>query len=138
MIFLIVSESRGYSSLIGLLLAFCIIIVGAYYLTYYVAKFQKKVQQQRNLQIIEAISVGQGKNIQLVRMGNKYSVIGISRGNIQLLLILDKEDIVLHDDIERQSTIPFKQILAKYKLDKDGEHDKKNEKSEDDNKRESL
>lgn len=133
MIFLLVSEPRSFSSIIGLLLVFCVIIVGAYYLTYYVAKFQKNVQQQRNLQVIEAITVGQGKNIQLVRMGNKYCVIGVTRGNIQLLLTLDKDDVILQNDIERPSTIPFKQILAKYKLDKDGENGNKNEKSEDDN-----
>lgn len=127
MFVLLVSESRSVSSIIGLLLVFCIIIVGAYVVTYYIARFQKGVQHQRNLQIIEAISIGQSKNLQLVRMGSKYAVIGTSRNSIQVLMTLDREDLLLQDDIEKQSTIPFKQILAKYKLDKNRENGNDND-----------
>jgi len=119
--FLLVAQSRSFGSVIGLLVVFCVVIAGSYFLTYYVAKFQKGVQQQKNLQVIEAISVGQAKNLQLVRMGNKYAVIGITRGNIQLLMTLEKEDVLLSSDKDQSSVIPFKQILSKYKLDKDKE-----------------
>lgn len=130
MFFYLVSESRSVSSIIGLFLVFCIIIVGAYVVTFYAARFQKGVQQQRNLQVIEAVSIGQSKNLQLIRMGTKYAVIGTSRNSVQVLMTLDKEELILHDDIENQSTIPFKQILAKYKLDKNRENGREHEEFE--------
>lgn len=110
--------SRSQLQVIFLFILFAIIVFAAYYVTYYVAKFQQKSKMNNNLQIIEAISVGPGKSIQIVRTGNEYVVIGVTKGNIQLLHTLGPDDLKVDSENDKQSVIPFKQILSKYKIAK--------------------
>jgi len=116
--FIVDYSDRSGLQVILLFVLFAIIIAAAYYVTYYVAKFQQKSKDYNNLQIIEAISVGPGKTIQIVRVGNKYVVIGVTKGNIQYLQTLGPDDINDHSSKNSQSIIPFKQILNKYKIGK--------------------
>jgi flagellar protein FliO/FliZ len=116
--FIVNYSDRSELEVIFLFVLFAIIIAAAYYVTYYVAKFQKASKNNNNLQIVEAISVGPGKSIQIVRVGNKYIVIGVTKGNIQLLQTLGLDDICENSNKNSQSIIPFKQILNKYKMGK--------------------
>jgi len=116
--FIVGYSDRSELQVIFLFVLFAIIIAAAYYVTYYVAKLQQKSKINNNLQIIEAISIGQGKSIQIVRVGNEYVVIGVTKGNIQLLQTLGSDDINDYSDKNGQSVIPFKEILNKYKLGK--------------------
>lgn len=130
--FIVGYGDRSELQVIFLFILFAIIIAAAYYVTYYVAKLQQKSKDHNNLQIIEAISVGPGKSIQIVRVGNKYVVIGVTKGNIQFLQTLGPDDISVNADKENQSIIPFKQILNKYKIGKpedsgDDHHESKDE-----------
>ena len=130
--FIVGYADRSELQVIFLFILFAIIIAAAYYVTYYVAKLQQKSKDNNNLQIIEAISVGPGKSIQIVRVGNKYVVIGVTKGNIQFLQTLGPDDISVNADKENQSIIPFKQILNKYKIGKpedsgDDHHESKDE-----------
>lgn len=116
--FIVNYGGRSDLQVIFLFVLFAIIIAAAYYVTYYVAKLQQKSKDHNNLQIIEAISVGPGKSIQIVRVGNEYVVIGVTKGNIQLLQTLGPDDISEHSNKNSQGVIPFKQILNKYKMGK--------------------
>lgn len=116
--FIIEYSGNSEARVFFLFILFAIIIVAAYYVTYYVAKLQQKTKHNNNLQIIEAISVGPGKSIQIVRVGNQYVVIGVTKGNIQLLQTLGSDDIEVNNLMNNQSVIPFKDILNKYKKEK--------------------
>ena len=116
--FIVGYSDKSELQVIFLFVLFAIIIAAAYYVTYYVAKLQQKTKVNNNLQIIEAISVGQGKSIQIVRVGNKYVVIGVTKGTIQLLQTLGPDDISYDIGKNKQSVISFKEILNKYKMGK--------------------
>jgi flagellar protein FliO/FliZ len=64
-----------------------------------------------NFTIIEAISVGPNKTLQLIRVGSSYMVIGVSKDNITFIQHIDKSELVLD---EGESVIPFNQILNKF------------------------
>ena len=116
--FIVNYGNRSELQVIFLFVLFAIIIAAAYFVTFYVAKLQRKSKDNNNLQIIEAISIGPGKSIQIVRVGNQYVVIGVTKGNIQLLQTLGSDDIEVNNLMNNQSVIPFKDILNKYKKEK--------------------
>ncbi len=97
-----------------LLVLFAIVITAAYYVTHFIAKFQKGKFQGKNLEIIEAISVGTQKSVQLVRVGKEYIVIGVSKNEINMLKTLGEDDIVIKDEVDYQGVIPFRKILGRY------------------------
>ncbi len=99
---------------IFMLVIFAVIIVAAYFVTNLVARVQKGSFTNKNLEIIEAISVGQQKTVQLVRVGKEYIIIGVSKNEINILQTLGKDDITINNDKDGQSVIPFKQILSRY------------------------
>ncbi|MBN2222409.1 MAG: flagellar biosynthetic protein FliO [Vallitaleaceae bacterium] len=99
--------------LVFLLFLFLAIILLAYYVSYMVAKFQKKTKKGSNLEIIEAISIGQQKNILLLRVGKKHILLGVTKTQIVHLLELEEDDVnYRHVDFE-QNFVPFARILHK-------------------------
>ncbi|MCL2617145.1 MAG: flagellar biosynthetic protein FliO [Defluviitaleaceae bacterium] len=48
-----------------------------------------------NLQIVESIAVGQQAYLQLVRVGSKYIVIGVSRGNVSFVCEVEESEVTL-------------------------------------------
>lgn len=97
-----------------LLVLFAVVIGAAYYVTHFIARVQKGRFLGRNLEVIEAISVGPQKSVQLVRVGKEYMVIGVSKNEINMLKTLGEDDIVIKDEVDYQSGIPFKKVLGKY------------------------
>jgi len=97
-----------------LFVIFVVIVIVAYVVTYYIARLQRGSRRNSNLEIIEAISVGQQKSLQLVRIGKEYAVIGVTKQHVELIHLIKKEDIKLEDINGEQTVIPFKQILKHY------------------------
>jgi len=115
-----------------LLIVFVVIITAAYLVTHFVARLQKGSLGNKNLEVIEGISVGQGKSLQLVRVGKKYIIIGVSKNEVNMLQTLDEDDIIIQNGNDGQRVLSFKQILNHYKKGVKGEngddhHDTKDE-----------
>lgn len=120
MISLATSSGRELQA-VFLLVLFVAVIAAAYYVTNVIARVQKGKFRGRNLEIIEAISVGPQKSVQLVRVGKQYMVIGVSKNEINMLQTLGEDDIVINDEVDYQSVIPFKNILGKYVKKEEGD-----------------
>ncbi len=106
----------GYSGtdsvlkLIGLIALCVLILIASYYTTKFVGKSQMKRQNGSNFQVVDACRLTQNKMLQLVRAGNKYLVIGLSKDKITLITELSEEDIVL--PTKQREDVKFKDILA--------------------------
>lgn len=94
----------------GILILFFIILYMAYLASRYAARRQGGGSPDRNMQIIEAISVGPQKTLQLVRVGKTYMVVGVSRDKISYLCDVSEAALNLPDG---EGPLPFSNILDK-------------------------
>ena len=96
-------------------------------LAYYVIKLMggARARQFRrssgNLQLIDSISVGLGTSIQIVKAGEKFLVISVTKERVTLLTEVEKLDIAEEPDAFDPAQLPFGKILQKFMKPKDGE-----------------
>ena len=102
---------EAYLQFFGVLVLFFGVLLMAYYVSRYAANLQMRKGSRGNISIIEAISIGPNKTLQLIRIGGSYMVIGVSKDNITFISHVAKEDLVMD---EGQSVIPFNRILKKF------------------------
>lgn len=113
--FYLFSSGRSFWEVIIMFVLFAIIVCGAYYVTYFIAKAQQGTRRNNNMKIVEAISVGQNKSLQLVRLGGKYVVIGVSKTQITAITTLEEEELILPENIDGKNNLPFKSVLDKFR-----------------------
>lgn len=99
-----------YLQPIGMLLVFFIILFAAYYASRSIGKIQTGKGKEGNLTIVEVMSVGPQKTIQIVRTGNKYMVIGVTKDHITFIRELTAEDLSLS---EEEGSKVFSKVLDK-------------------------
>jgi flagellar protein FliO/FliZ len=132
---LLVLGERDSLEMLFLLILFLVIIIAAYYVTYVIARVQKGTKTNKNLEIIEVISLGQSKYLELIRIGTQYVVVSVTKQHIETILTLTEEELLILDDHQKQKILPFQQILEKYRLGKEkDEKDCGDEKNETNNK----
>lgn len=103
-------ELMDYLKPIGVLLLFLVILYAAYFTTKYTAKLQSGRTMGKNITIVEAISVGPQKTLQIVRVGETYMVVGVSRDRITYLREIDPSELEIKP---QEETLSFGKILDK-------------------------
>ena len=88
---LLSSSIKNFIELIGVAFVFVFVLVITYVCTRWIAGYQKQQMKNGNLRIIETISVGNNKNICLVKVGTEYLVVGVGKDEVHSLAVL-KED----------------------------------------------
>jgi len=73
-----------------------------------------------NLQLVESILVGSQNMVQLVRAGDKYLVIGVSKERVTLLAELDEEKIKEMEPLPPVGE-SFNKVLARFLPPKEGD-----------------
>lgn len=118
---LLVSNSfmNSVIDLITVLVIFLFVLALTYYVTRWIAGYQKTKTAQGNLAVVEAIRVSNNQYIQIVRAGtDKYLVVGVSKDQITLLTTLTEEELrALPDqgDRPRNTAAGFSDILEEFK-----------------------
>ncbi|MCR5468432.1 MAG: flagellar biosynthetic protein FliO [Lachnospiraceae bacterium] len=112
-----VSRADSFLQLLGLLLIFILVLAATYYVTKWIAGFEKSQSFNHNLHVVETLKITTNKYIQIVKAGNKYLVIAVGKDEITMLAELDK------DEVEEEFAVSptpfngesFKQIFDKIK-----------------------
>lgn len=113
--------------LIWYLIAFLLVIGLAYYITRFIGQSTLRYTRSTNLQVIDYIILGRDKGLYIVKVGDKFFLIGVSNNNITYLTEINKEDMKvptndkdfvtnLNISIER-----LKRLKNRYLSKKDGE-----------------
>ena len=84
-----------------------------YFTTRFVGNYQKARSVNRNFEVIETYRITNGKYLQIVKIGEKYIVIGIGKDNITSICELSADDIKPVTESPSQSIETFKNILDK-------------------------
>ncbi|WP_058485167.1 flagellar biosynthetic protein FliO [Defluviitalea phaphyphila] len=107
-----------------LIIIFILILILTYYVTKWIGKFQYKKYQGNNIKIIESITIAPQKTLQLIKVGNKIHLIGLSKDNITYLTEIDEDIIknpILENHVNNVSDNKFEFYLKSWvqKLKKD-------------------
>lgn len=103
---------KSLAELLALIVLFLIVLVVCYYTTKFVAGRQIKQKKKGNFETIETYAIAQNKYLQLVRMGDKYVVIAVSKDSVRYVTELAEEEICRFERAEGISTKSFRDILA--------------------------
>ena len=106
----------SFVQLLSVLVIFVVVLLATYLVTRWVANFQKSKNINSNLEVIETYRLTNNKYLQIVRAGNVYLVIAVSKDTITMLTTLEKEQLDLLKGNENNLTsINFQDVLEKVK-----------------------
>lgn len=109
----------GMVELISVLFIFVFVLALTYYVTRWIAGYQRTKTAQGNLSVIEAIRVANNQYIQILRAGtDKYLVVGIGKDRITLLATLSGEELLNMPDAAGSGAKPaesFSELLEAVK-----------------------
>lgn len=106
------STIENVMQLIGLIIIFVIILVATYYTTKWIGKTGLGQGKNRNISVIETYKLTQNKFIQIVKVGEKYIAIGISKDHIEYLTDVDKDQLLIQE-MSGSVNNEFKDVFSK-------------------------
>lgn len=104
--------------LLGLCILLVIILIAAYYTSKFVGRYKLGQLRNSNFEVIEVYKISANKMLQLVRIADKYVVLGISKDHITYIMELDKDKILTHE-VKEGEKLSFSQIFEKLKSNKE-------------------
>jgi len=115
------TDSPGWApanpaGMLGQFLMLALVFVGVVVLAYFCTKWLGTAKQTRrgaNLSVLESMGMGQQSAIQIIRVGSKFFLVGITKEHVTLLSELDEESLVLPEarTINLQGTPTFAQAF---------------------------
>lgn len=117
-----------FFEMLGLLFAFGLILLLCYYTTKFIGKRMSGGTKNKNMRIVETLSLGLDRCLYLILVGNKYFLFFSSKKGLELVSEIDAE-IQTEDSVEKEATtanvFDFRRIFETYS----GLSDKKNKDS---------
>lgn len=98
--------------LIGLVFILIFILAAAYFTTKFIGNIKLSQLKNSNFKVIDTYRISANKLMQIVKVGNKYLVIGIGKDNVNYITELEETEVYLKETevLAKQS---FKQVLEK-------------------------
>lgn len=92
---MIIGATGGDSliQLIVVLVIFAFVLVMTVFTTRFIGGYQKLKMSNKNMQLIETLRLSNTKYVALMKVGNKYVVIGVGKDEINRIIELDENDI---------------------------------------------
>lgn len=102
-----------YAQFFGIMILFFVVLYAAYFVSKNLGKWQKNQASSANMNIMEVLSVGPQKTLQLVRIGNKYLLISVTKERINNICEINEKDLIIQDT--KDLKIPFETLIEKLK-----------------------
>ena len=127
MILAITDRAESFTQFLTVILVFLFVLVLTFFTTRFVGNYQKARSVNRNFEVIETYRITNGKYLQIVKIGEKYVVIGIGKDNITSICELSADDIKPVTESSFQSVDTFRTIFekAKKRIGKSGDENEK-------------
>ena len=115
------SPYSGAGQLIVVLFVFVFVLALCYFVTRWIAGFQRQKTSGNNLQIIESCRIANNQYLQLIKIGKeKYAVIAVGKDSVTTIMQLNEDE--LRDDTgvintPKPLSTSFKDLLDKVKKD---------------------
>ena len=113
--YLVVSSKSSWYELSLLVVIFIIVLIGAYLTSRWLSQVQYNQNKCKNMMIIESLRVSPNNVVQIIKTGDKYLVIGVTKDRISVITELEEENIVNNSEKNSQINLKgqFNQILNK-------------------------
>lgn len=95
---LLSSSLESFIQLVGVLLAFVIVLVLTYYTTKWVGGYQKNQMSGREFKVVDTIRIANGKCVQILKLGDVYLVVAVGKDEVTMLAKLTEDEIGLTED----------------------------------------
>lgn len=102
------------SELITILIIFVLVLALTLFVTKWLAGYQKGQRSGNNIEIVETCPAGNGKYIQIVRLGETYVAVAVCKDSVTLLAVVPKEQLVL-PEAGGGSALKFRELFRKAK-----------------------
>lgn len=106
------STFGNFLELMGLVVVFILVIIFAYFTTQWVAKAGIAQNANKNIKIVETHRINQNKYVQILKIGNKFIVIGVGKEEVNFLSEIEEESIQWEEK-EWKPMPDFKEVLEK-------------------------
>lgn len=111
------STSNNVLELLGLCLVLAIILLAAYYTSRFIGRYKLGQLKDSNFQVIDMYRISNSKMLQIVKIANKYVVIGIGKDQITYITELDEGEVLTHE-VKEGETQSFRDVFEKLKRNK--------------------
>ena len=110
------SEFDSYLQLVSVLIIFIVVLGATYYATKWIANYQKGTESGKNIEVIETSRISATKYVQIIRIGERYVAIGVSKDQITNLGDVSLDELSLNTEVKEN--LFFKEVLEKIKGEK--------------------
>lgn len=104
---------RSVAQFLTLLIVFVFVLFLTYWTTRIAGNMRKQQMSGKNIQIMETVGISSSKYLQIIKVGNRFFLIGICKDTMTYLCELQEED--LDFSANTGSGEAFKSILEKFK-----------------------
>lgn len=111
-------NASSVAQLFTVLVLFILVLVATYYVTKWIAKYQKGSTFTANMEIMETCRLSTTKYLQIVRVVNKYMVIAVCKDTVTVLTELSEDEYeppVLKSSDPVDFSKEFEKVLEKFK-----------------------
>ena len=112
---IISTSSNSIWKLLGLILLCAVIVVACYYTTRFIGRKSQGIQgggSGKNIRALETFRVTQNKYLQLIKCGDKYLLISVTKDNISLVSEIDGESLLTESASGNHKS--FKEIISSF------------------------
>ncbi len=113
---------NSFAQFITVLFIFVIVLAVTYAVTRWIGGFQKSQSRSGNIEVIESARIAPGVFLEIVRVGQKYVALSVSKDASSYICDVPEEDIRINTD-GTSSALNFDGILNKMRDKIDGKED---------------
>ncbi len=106
-------RAESFTQFLTVILVFVLVLGLTYLTTWFVGNYQKTKSVNRNFDVIETYRITNGKYLQIVKIGEKYVVIGIAKDSITHICDLSADDIKETPETGERPYEAFKAVFDK-------------------------
>ncbi|WP_029321702.1 flagellar biosynthetic protein FliO [Butyrivibrio sp. AE3004] len=106
------------AQLFTVLILFFLVLAATYYVTKWIARYQKQSAFTANMEIMETCRLSTNKYMQIVRVVNKYLVIAVCKDTVTVLTELSEDEYeppVLNNSGPVEFSKEFEKVLERFK-----------------------
>lgn len=129
MTFVLTNTAESYAQLLTVLIIFVVVLGATALTTKWIAGYQKKQGISGNMELLDAVRLGNSKYIQLVRIGEKYVAIAVCKDTVTVLAEIPEDQ--LRRENRREQSLSFRDIFDRIRRSDDKSAEPRTEESKD-------
>ena len=104
-------DAAGYAQFFTVLLIFLLVVGLTYLVTKWLASWQKVKTAGSNISVIETYRISQSQYVQILKIGEKYVCLAVSKDSTEKLCELDANEITIPENESPSIGLSFKDIF---------------------------